>query len=375
MTLTPEDASGKTAHFLDAALTYSQRGLAVVPAAGKRPRFKWKRLQRERPSERLIRDWFSGRFSGISGIAVFPGRPSGGLPIRDFDREDAYRAWAEEHPRLANRLPTVKTARGHHVWGRLHKEAFANLGDGELRGDAKHPCLLPPSTHPSGTTYAWTIPPPDGPLPLLPRSLTQPRQTQETQATQETQQHIACVPSQALPLAITEAIRATLPGGFGQRNRKVFDLARRLKGIPGLSPAALKAVVSEWHRQALSAIRTKPFAETWQDFQIAWLAVKVPHGAAVMAAYEDARRSPLPPIDDCAELGILAALCRYLAGEGKEFFLSCRTIEDLFSIGRMTAWRWLQTLRFYRVIEPAKIGTLKDRHATEYRYVAEGGLE
>jgi hypothetical protein len=189
-------------------------------------------------------------------------------------------------------------------------------------------------------------------------------------ATQHTQQPsipIACVPS------AVDAIDATLPDGPGQRNRKVFDLARRLKGRagPDASPAMLKAVVVQWHRRALPFIRTKDFAETWGDFQTAWLRVEKPQGSTVYAAYEAACRDPQGPIDDSAELGVLAALCRNLAAGDGRFFLSCRTVESLFGVSRMTAWRWLRALQFYRVIEvvPGKKGTLKGRRATEWRYV------
>jgi hypothetical protein len=156
----------------------------------------------------------------------------------------------------------------------------------------------------------------------------------------------------------------------------VFNLARRLKGLPDLdtSPAALKVIVSAWFRRALPAIRTKDFAETWSDFQTAWLRVKVPHGTAVLSAYEAARRTPGPPIDGNPDLGVLAALCRNLglAGRGT-FYLSCRTVEELFGVARMTAWRWLQSLHFYGIIEPVKTGTLKGHRATTWRYTGPDG--
>ncbi len=264
-------------------------------------------------------------------------------------------------------LPTVQTARGFHVYGQLDEEAFADLGNGELRADSGHYVLLPPSVHPGGQVYSWVHPlPRDGaPFRLLPSSLREegPRQTQQPK------QHIACVPQAAV-----DATEATLPNGPGQRNRKVFDLARRLKGIAGLdtSLAVLKAIVIEWHRRALPVIRTKDFAETWSDFQTAWLAVKTPHGTTVRAAYDAARRAPQVPIDDSADLGVLATLCRNLskAAGGRPFYLSCRTVEELFGVSRMTAWRWLRALQFYGVIESVKTGTLKGLRATTWRYTA-----
>jgi hypothetical protein len=167
-----------------------------------------------------------------------------------------------------------------------------------------------------------------------------------------------------------DAISATLPSGPGQRNRRIFDLARKLKGIPGLDQTTLKTIVSEWHRQALPVIRTKDFDETWSDFQIAWSCVKNPHGTTVHAALNAARLLPDPPIDDKPDLGVLAALCRNLSAgrSDRTFYQSCLTVKESFEVSRMTAWRWLQALQFYGFIEPVSIGTLKDRQATVWRY-------
>jgi hypothetical protein len=305
---------------------------------------------------------------GITGLAVVLGAVSGGLACRDFDDIGAYNRWAAENPGDAATLPTAQTARGRHIFGRLDDELFADLGDGELRADSRHLVVLPPSVHPDGPTYRWLnpLPAPGQALPLLPESLLQSPVTSSTQATQQPKQHIACVPKSALA-----AIEGTLPTGPGQRNRRLFDLARRLKGILGLdtSPAMLKAIVTEWHRQALPVITTKDFAETWSDFQVAWLRVKVPHGAAVTAAYKAASRAPQPPIDDNPDLGILDGLCSNLGAGGRPFFLAARAVETLFGVPRMTAWRWLQTLAFYGAIELVETGTLKDRQAKTWRYV------
>src|SRR5262249_55270629 len=85
---------------------------------------------------------------------------------RDFDRLGSYESWAAAHPDLAAALPTVATARGRHVYFR-GPEGFADLGDGEYRGDPRHYCVLPPSAHPDGAVYAWLVPLPDGDLPLV----------------------------------------------------------------------------------------------------------------------------------------------------------------------------------------------------------------
>jgi hypothetical protein len=366
--LSPKNKYGDQSALLADALHYSASGWSIIPTRGKKPAGPWKRYQKERPGPETVLDLFAR--PRVTGVAVILGRVSGGLAVRDFDLAEAYHTWARANPDDAATLPTVRTARGFHVYGRLAEEAFADFGDGELRADSGHYALLPPSRHPDGPTYTWVNPLPADSvvLPPLPPSLWAPR-GEETQHTQHPKQHIACVPQAAV-----DAIEASLPHGPGQRNRKVFDLARRLKGIAGLdtSPVMLKAIVIEWHRRALPVIRTKEFAETWTDFQIAWLRVRKPHGTTIHAAYEAACRAPERDIDDNPNVGVLAAMCRILgkATSDRRFYLSCRTIEELFGVGRMTAWRLLQALQFYGVIELIENGTLKERQATTWRYTA-----
>src|SRR5262249_18348720 len=106
----------------------------------------------------------------------------------------------------------------------------------------------------------------------------------------------------------------------------------------------------------------------WTDFQTAWMSAKKPYGATLKTAY-DAARTSAERLDDSLEVGILSALCRNLAAADNTFYLSCRTVQELFGVGRMTAWRWFSALRFYGIIEPIKTGTLKGRQATTWRYV------
>jgi len=110
---------------------------------------------------------------------------------------------------------------------------------------------------------------------------------------------------------------------------------------------------------------------------VAWQRVKKPHGTTVHRAFAVASESPRSPIDDNHELGILAAMCRIMGTGGEPFYLACRTVVQLFGVGRMTAWRWLQALQFYGFIQPITTGTLKDRQASEWRFVGpeQGGNE
>jgi hypothetical protein len=68
---------------------------------------------------------------------------------------------------------------------------------------------------------------------------------------------------------------------------------------------------------------------------------------------------------------VLGNLCRRLseANNGGEFFLSCRKVEELTGVSRMTAWRQLNSLCFFRIIEQLSKGTKRGQQATVWRYL------
>ncbi len=169
---TNEDG-GSAGGALKAALEYHDRGWSVVPVkpGTKRPACRWLDFQHNRASEEQLRSWFDpAQGKHFEDIAVVLGDISGRLAVRDFDEAGAYQRWAEDHREYAGALPTVKTARGWHVYIRLPEDSCikgtVNLGDGELRAGGGI-VLLPPSRHPEGAIYEWIVPLPDGDLPEL----------------------------------------------------------------------------------------------------------------------------------------------------------------------------------------------------------------
>ncbi len=345
---------------LTEALNYLRRGWSIIPVNGKKAGVKWTCFQSRRPTVEEVQGWFGG--DQHSGLAVILGPVSGGLACRDFDKEGSYEQWATQFPELAESLPTAKTPRGYHVYFTADVPKTLKFDDGELRG-ARSYCCLPPTTRSDGGVYVWLIPPGES-IPFLDpyESGLVPSESIETEADRSKQskpRERSKQSSQSKPIAIdvcvqekvAKAIRATLPTGPGQRNRCIFDYARRLRGVSELSdagPATLKLFVRQWHDAALPVIDTKEFEDTWADFVIAWGRITTAHDPELLPnALAAARKHPVPDVDyESPEARDLVGLCRELQRrQGEEpFFLSCRTAGEVLGIDYRRANRWLTML-------------------------------
>ena len=366
---------------VDAARDYRRRGWSVIPVMDKVAVGGWKRFQAAPPDPGSLSRIFSR--SDINGIAVVMGPVSGWLAVRDFDVSGAYESWAGDHPDLADVLPTVRTGRGHQIYHQAKKEMYVTLTDGEYRGDSKHYCVVPPSLHPSGVTYTWTVPLPDGPLPVVDSSVFLTGECnrgdrsdkEDSQSPQSPQFPLLHSPE------MTEIITKTLPTLQGQRHKRIFKLARYLKSIGSLANAefaTLRPILQEWHRQALPIIRTKDFAETWADFLESWKAVKVPVGDGVIdVAFERALTSPAPrqvvEVYGLGAVALLASLCRELQriADKDEFYLDCRGAGDLLGISHVSAWRFLNILCADGVLIPGTKGSMATMKASRFRYIGD----
>ena len=385
---------------LNEALEYARRGWCIIPVIAKKPPtgLRWKEFQTTRPTESVLRRLFES--PTITGLAVLLGPASGGLAVRDFDRMEAFDKWAASYSRFAAKLPTVGTSRGRHVYCQ-GPEGFHDFGDGEYRATAGHYVVLPPSLHASGKQYEWLIPLPAGPLPEIDpvKAGLLPLETERTEKTERPESNGADRASRAdrekqrtteaigdatggavCDPAVQDAIASTLPSREGERNRRLFDLARKLKAIPALAsaePPLLRPIVKEWHRQALPAIQTKEFLDTWTDFVMAWPRVKFPAGqGTIELAFQEAVSSKpddhVAALYDDPRILALACLCRTLqkrAGNA-DFYIDCRTAGRLLAVPHTTAWRWLTVLCADGVLKAGPKGSQATRKASRFRYVA-----
>lgn len=371
-------------NMLNTARQYADMGICVIPLRprDKTPARKWRQWMTRRPTDAELQAMFNGHAD--ANIAVVCGGVSGGLVVRDFDDATAYDLWAAEYPALAETLPTVRTARGYHVYARtMGTTRTRTYDDGELRGDGAY-VVAPPSVHPSGVAYQWLRPLDEIPVVDLAEagldvgsavgaesavSACHPVPTVRAVLTEPTV--LTALPS------VAEAIRRTIPPNIGWRERCLFRLARELQAMPeyaGADPLTLEPVFRAWYSAAEPYIGTKEYAVSFAAFIRAWNNVKVPKGeTAVHAAYSrvlDADLSWVPPTIDHEAMRRLTALCRELQAVvgDKPFFLDCRTAAELLGVSAKTAWQWLDSLCVLGILAKVSSGSLKNRKANEYRY-------
>jgi hypothetical protein len=420
---------------LQYALLYRTLGWNVLPVIGKKIVVRWRRWQQERVPIRVLARLIDR--TEVTGLAILCGWISGWpgrkLCVRDFDSVESYLQWADRHPTLAATLPTVRTRRGFHVYCWAPSEINLKFHDGELKASSGTYVVVPPSVHPDGAIYEWVVPFPMSRLELLvldPQTVGFiPTHTKSTVsltpvgvteavfksrgesgtefgegdsgfAVEDLEGHDSGAGHRGnraehgyiqftgrFGPGVWEAVEASLPAGPGQRNAKVFELARRLKGLPHLADAGaadLEPVVRVWHRRALPVIRTQDWRPTWEDFRTAWANVAFPAGVGpARRLMEHAAAGSPPPeaimFDDLA-VRRLIAVCHALqqAAErcgGDHFFLSCRTAAAVCGFGTpMTACRWLNRLVDRGVLELVRRGTVGvvNRRASRYRFIRDG---
>ena len=183
----------------------------------------------------------------------------------------------------------------------------------------------------------------------------------------------------SLETAVANAIRATLPRHFGERNDLIFQFARRLKGIPdlhGLTGREVLAHAEDWFRSALPRISTKEWRVTRSAFLDAWPRITHPWSdgtlTTCLADVDASLPSPiaLRYVSDPVAVR-LVGLCERLqliAGIDP-FFLSTESC-GLFGLNhKMQLHRRLMRLVEGEVLERKTIGNSIQHKASEYLYL------
>jgi hypothetical protein len=367
---------------LEAALEYHRLGISVFPLKpGSKDPVRGFRLKRylhgeKRANEDALRDWFDRT---DFGIGIICGRVSGNLIVRDFDKSGSHQRWRDHNPELSKRLPAVATGRigGVHIYARCADTRHHDLSDGELRGDL-HYVAAPPTIHPeSNEPYRWLRPLSAG-IPVIDDPFTligggRRKGTPEGPVT-----HINCVPRPYVPLSqadVADAINATLPRQFGQRNTCLLALCRALRSLyPSATPDEMLPHLQEWHRLALPNIRDKEFRQTWRQFKSAFPKTKVTqvnvcHDGPTWAQAVSIAAEMTSPRDSQEVRLFNLCLALHQSWGCAPFPLGCRKAAEYLGVGYKTASRLLQVLVIRGVLKLVKSYPEAERKANEYSVI------
>jgi hypothetical protein len=152
---------GRDHALIRAALTLARRGLAVVPC---RPRDKRPAtangVKDATTNLTALRHWWN--HEPQSNVAIATGLISGVfvLDLDGLDAEAELSRLEREYGQLPQTVQTI-TARGRHLFfkmtTRLVRNSTGKIAPGiDVRGDGGY-VLAPPSVHPSGRRYAWSV--------------------------------------------------------------------------------------------------------------------------------------------------------------------------------------------------------------------------
>jgi hypothetical protein len=144
---------------LRTALALASRGMHIFPCLprDKRPATAHGLLDATRDTE-VIKSWW--RAEPAANVAVRCGAVSGIIVIDVDGAETALTRLEAEHGALPETVETI-TARGRHLWfahpgGTVPNSAGRIAAGIDVRGDGGY-ALAPPSIHPSGHAYAWSV--------------------------------------------------------------------------------------------------------------------------------------------------------------------------------------------------------------------------
>ena len=352
-------------------------GLGTVPVRGKKSAVKWEVLQDRLPTKNEITKWFS--LPGVTGLALILHDEW----VRDFDLARAYFLWAEQHPEDATTMPTVRTASGFHVIGRWPNVRFIKFDDGELRSRGQY-IVIPPSLHEDGlVNYRWV----HGDfrnLPTInPEVLGLASCTEGIQGSEGIRRGLEKV--EGVATIARKLALACVPAKSKQNHQTLITLTRHLLKIEWDLRTANQLLQSE---RLPTEIILQAF-ETWYsankfvthsrddylaEFLEAWQTVKIPIDGALHRIWAISQSAHTPRVAleyfNEEKMRLLVTFCRELqrARGDAPFFLSCRTVQQLFGLSSpREALRRLSAHQALGIISLIERGNQTGR-ATRWRY-------
>lgn len=166
-----------------------------------------------------------------------------------------------------------------------------------------------------------------------------------------------------MPPAVAEAVRKTLPSGPGERNERLWDFARELKGIvPDATAAELRAAFELWWAEAVRVVRTTDRELSWRTFADAWPRALPVNPLSLARAAADATDGP-------PRFKLLAG-CRVLAGRSAHglFELSYRAAGSILAVTHKVAEKHVKRLVADGLLTVASPGDLSPERRTATMY-------
>jgi hypothetical protein len=246
---------------LDAALAYAACGLPVFPCL---PRAKEPAIARgfhaaTTNPETIRRLWRDG--SRNIGIRTGMASRAWILDVDGADGEASLRALEEQHGALPPTWESI-TSRGRHIWlscdGPVPCSAGKIAPGIDVRGDGGY-VIAPPSIHPSGRPYAWSVDSADdlaaAPIWLLHLARKKPAPTISERALANLRVRCGASPGAYGQAALDyecAALAGTAPGGRNhQLNRSAFSLAQLVAGGELDRDHVLERLIDACHRNGL----------------------------------------------------------------------------------------------------------------------------
>ena len=368
-----------------AAVAAAEHGVNVLPALGKRPTASsgYKHLFRQRLTAATLRKWLSDPLVSrpSTGYLIMLGEVSGNLCCRDFDEEKGYEIWKKRYPELARTCPTVKTARGYHVYFRCEElKKTTQLDDGELRA-ANALVVGPCSKHESGLIYAYipnspmiwdspTLSPavfevfePPSAMPLKPHQSPQVQSVHENRPMTRLDGILDELDEEPGQIFIPQGL---IPTKKGERNKKIMELVRWIRSQhPTILIEGAEHFFERWYQLSFSAIGTKERWLSEREFRQSFTRCT---GGKLGAAAAVASLADTPAAR-------ISTLCRELAAQSATgvFFLSVRAAADAAGCQRTHAHRILKNMTAVgklKIIERGTQGTRFGGRATTYQFTA-----
>lgn len=306
---------------------------------------------------------------GNIGVAL--GKVSGGLCAIDIDNEDFVAPFEQANPWTANTMQT-HGSRGRVYWVRFNGDypaasnlkTQAGLAVGEFRGtglqaivwgihpDTKSPYQRIrnlPVARISFAQVCWpagVVPPPlqRGRVDEMKRGRVDDDVCSALAVLNSPPYQVNLVQCAHGDPLLTETVRAKvesfLPVGPGQNNKLLFELARRLKWLEGITPAILSEAFNLWHTQAAARGFLKK-DESKDDYAGKfWDAIAKAKTPPQLfdAAVALAKSSPPPPEAEIFESPggkLVAAVCYQLhlqTPEGENWYVPVRKAQDAVGI-------------------------------------------